>query len=450
MDIRGFSRLAIAGFERLMPVTPRPYIESQACVANRGIPLTDCMFLFLKFIMDSTLSRNCDSLSTKAPSSTQQDLSILMVSSIDISLLRFRGLLIQRLIEGGYRVVVAAPEFAEDTRLALEALGAEPREYPLNRTGMNPLKDWKSLRELRRIMIIDNIGLVFSYNLKPVIYASLAAASLRIPAISLITGLGYGFSGDTRKARALGKVLIGLYRRALSRNSAVIFQNNDDKGLFHSLSLVPASASVTLVDGSGVDLNEFRWRKPRGEANLRFMFAGRLIKEKGVELFIEAASTLKAEFEHAEFFVLGDPQPGSPSSIDLKHLRQLHEAGTVTHYLRRPDIGEFMAGCDVLVLPSYYREGVPRTILEALSTGLAVITADGPGCRETVSDGVNGFLVKPKDLDSLLNAMRSLLANPQQIVAMSAASRQLAEARFDVHKVNDDVLAVVENVLANR
>lgn len=239
-----------------------------------------------------------------------------------------------------------------------------------------------------------------------------------------------------------------LYRRALKNNAAVVFQNNDDKGLFESLSLVPSTATVAVVDGSGVDLNEFSWREPRNQPHLRFMFAGRLIKEKGVELFIEAAAQLKTEFAQSEFFVLGDPQPGSPSSIDLARLKQLNEAGVVIHHLRRTDIAQFMAGCDVFVLPSYYREGVPRSILESLSTGMAVVTSDGPGCRETVDEGVNGLLVKPTDLESLLTAMRSLLENPEKVVTMSHASRQLAVSRFDVNKVNDDLLAIVNTVMA--
>jgi len=227
----------------------------------------------------------------------------------------------------------------------------------------------------------------------------------------------------------------------------VIFQNSDDKALFESFSLLPSSARVAVVDGSGVDLNEFQWREPSGSANLRFLYAGRLIKEKGVGLFIEAAARLKKDFKGAEFLVLGDPQPGSPSSIDLKRIGQLNDAGVVTHHPRRPDIAQFMAGCDVLVLPSYYREGVPRSILEALSTGLAVITTELTGCRETVTNGVNGFLIKPRDLDSLTTAMQSLLEKPEQVVAMSHASRQLAETRFDVNKVNDDIMNIVNDVL---
>ena len=374
---------------------------------------------------------------------------ILIVSSIDISLLRFRGRFIQRLVQVGFRVLVAAPEFSEPTRLALESIGAGIREFPLNRAGMNPAKDWVSRRALRQIMVSDKVGLVFSYNIKPVLYASSAAANLGIPAISLITGLGYGFSGDTLKARIIEKLLTNFYRRALRKNAAVIFQNTDDRDLFESFSLLPSSAKVAVVDGSGVDLDEFQWREPSGSTNLRFLYAGRLIKEKGVGLFIEAAAQLKNDFENAEFLVLGDPQPGSPSSIDLKRIGQLNAAGVVTHHPRRSDIAQFMADCDVLVLPSYYREGVPRSILEALSTGLAVITTELTGCRETVIDGANGFLVKPRDLNSLTTAMRSLLEKPEQVVAMSHASRQLAETRFDVNKVNDDIMDIVNDVLGN-
>lgn len=380
-------------------------------------------------------------------SATSGSYKILIVSSIDVSLLRFRGKLIELLVEEGYEVFVAAPEFSESIRKMLESLGARCCEFPLNRTGMNPFQDKRSKTALREIIFANKVNLVFSYNVKPVIYGSHAARSEGVTSISLITGLGYGFSGDTVKARILGKLLTAMYRKALSSNKAVIFQNTDDQALFNKHSLVPQSAANTVVDGSGVDLQEFAWREPSKRSGLRFMFAGRLIKEKGVGLYIEAADELKKHYPEAEFFVLGDPQPGSPSSIDLDRLNTLNDAEVLTHFNRRTDIAEFMASCDVLVLPSYYREGVPRSILEALSTGLAVITTDSTGCRETVNNGLNGILVEPKNLTSLVEAMRTLLDDPNQVEKMSYASRELAENRFDVTKVNNDILRVIRSVV---
>jgi glycosyltransferase involved in cell wall biosynthesis len=205
-----------------------------------------------------------------------------------------------------------------------------------------------------------------------------------------------------------------------------------------------------VVDGSGVDLQEFAWREPRRASALRFVFAGRLIKEKGVGLFIDAAEALKIRWPEAEFYVLGDPQPGSPSSIDLQRLNSLVDAGVVVHHRRRADIADFLSRCDVFVLPTYYREGVPRSILEALSTGMAVITTDTPGCRETVKNGDNGYLVQPKDLASLTKAMQSLLENPEQVPGMSRASRRLAEQRFDVEVVNKAIVEIIESNVSDR
>lgn len=378
----------------------------------------------------------------------QQKSRLLIVSSIDVSLLRFRGKLIERLINEGYAVSLAAPEFSELNRNSLETLGASCHSFPLNRTGMNPLQDRKSKNALREIIRAENIDLVFSYNAKPVIYASQAAKAEGVSSISLITGLGYGFSGDTLKAQLIGKLLTQLYRSALAGNKAVIFQNSDDQALFSKLSLVPNHVNNSVVNGSGVDLSEFAWREPSLRSDLKFMFAGRLIKEKGVGLFIDAAAQLKKEFPNAQFFVLGDPQPGSPSSIDIERLNELNSRGVITHYNRRSDIAEFMASCDVLVLPSYYREGVPRSILEALSTGLAIITTDSPGCRETVKGNQNGILIQPKDLESLVAAMRTLLQEPTAVEQMSYASRKLAEERFDVFRVNEDIINTIKAALA--
>ncbi|MEE9320003.1 MAG: glycosyltransferase family 4 protein [Granulosicoccus sp.] len=375
---------------------------------------------------------------------------LLIISAIDISLLRFRGRLIEALIARGYKVFLAAPLFADSTRASLEALGAKLVEYPVNRTGLNPLRDTKTRHALSSIIRDNKIDLVFPYTVKPVIYGSWTAHKNGIAVVSLITGLGYGFSAASIKARMLELVLTKLYRSALRYNSAVIFQNVDDRQLFIDRRLLRKDMPTTVVDGSGVDLQEFSWREPRQATALRFVFAGRLIKEKGVGLFIDAAETLKNRWPEAEFYVLGDPQPGSPSSIDLQRLNSLAESGVVVHHRRRADIADFLSRCDVFVLPTYYREGVPRSILEALSTGMVVITTDTPGCRETVKNGENGYLVKPKDLVSLTTAMQSVLENPEQVTDMSRASRRLAEQRFDVEIVNEAIIEIIDSNLPAR
>ena len=248
-------------------------------------------------------------------------------------------------------------------------------------------------------------------------------------------------------------VVVRLYRRALQSNAAVIFQNCDDMALFRSLNITAPLQDCSVVDGSGVELEEFAWREPHGKSDLKFVFAARLIEEKGIDLFLDAAVRLKSDWPKAEFHVLGNPQPGSPSAVSMDKVEDLVSAGVIVYHGRRTDIDQILADMDVFVAPSWYREGVPRSILEALSTGLAIITTDTPGCRETVisseNGGGNGFLLPPRDGEALYAAMRKLLATPQQVSQMSRRSRELAQTRFDVELINKTIVAKVAQVLGS-
>ena len=372
---------------------------------------------------------------------------VLVVGALDISLLRFRGRMIEALIARGYRVWAAAPAIHPARRAAFEAMGAVPVEIPLARTGLDPRADLATFRALLALVRRERIDLVLPYTLKPVIYGSFAARRGGAKALSLITGLGYTFAASSAKARAIRALVTRLYRAALRRNVAVLFQNADDRALFGELGILPQEMDTAVVSGSGVDLAEFAWREPSGRAAPRFVFAARLIEEKGISLYLAAAERLKGRFPEAEFLVLGDPQPGSPSAIDMREIERLADTGTITYFPRREDIVAVLSEADVFVLPSWYREGVPRSLLEALSIGMALITTDMPGCRETVRDGENGFLVPPRDGAALERAIEALLEEPGRVASMSRASRALAEGRFDVRLVNADILERVEHHL---
>ena len=377
---------------------------------------------------------------------------ILVVGALDVSLLRFRGRLVRDLIERGHALHVAAPAVSAERREAFEAMGAVVLEYPLSRTGLDPVQDLATVRALSRLIRRHGIELVFPYTLKPVIYASLAARLRGVPVVSLITGLGYAFADAAGpRARLVRTAVSRLLRGSLRANSAVLFQNPDDLALFRAERLLPETMPVEIVAGSGVDLDEFPPRPDReasGGAPMRVVFAARLIREKGVDLFLDAAEALGPEFPDVAFDVLGELQPGSPSAIDGERLRELVAGGVVEWHGRRPDIERFLARADVFALPSWYREGVPRSLLEALATGLAVVTTDSPGCRETVVDGVNGRLVPPRDGGAFTAALRALLADPGRVAAMGRASLELARARFDVRLVNRAVIARIEAAFA--
>ena len=371
---------------------------------------------------------------------------ILIVSSKDISLLRFRGKLIELLIENNYEVLVAAPSYESDVREKLSNIGAQTHEVSMSRVGLSLFEDWQTYKELKQLMSSENVDLVFPYTIKPVMYSSLAARKMSVKTVGLVNGLGYVFSGSTLKQRLLQKVIVPAYRYCVAMNHAMVFQNSDDQDYFRSSSILSKSCSTHLVAGSGVNLKEFKWREPRGSDQLRFAFVGRLLVEKGIYMFLEAAQELKKKWPEAEFHVFGEPQNDSPNSIKLPEIELLAEQGVVTYHGRCSDIAKKLGEMDVIVCPSWYREGVPRALLEALSVGLALIVADTPGCRDTVRDGENGFLVPPKNLKMLTRMMECMLDNPQRVHDMSFRSRGIAEDKYDVKKVNAQLLSVIEKV----
>lgn len=372
---------------------------------------------------------------------------ILMVASLSQSLINFRGDFIKSLIASNYEVYALAPGHPEKHKSKLTDFGAIPIEFSLNRTGLNPLKDLKTIRELKSIMRRYKIDLVFPYTVKPVIYSSIAANQIGIPVISLITGLGFAFTGLTRKAKVLQKLNETLYKISIRKNRVVIFQNKDDYQLFLDRKILNKNNKVAFVSGSGVNLNQFKFRINKIENNkVSFLLVARLIKEKGILLFLEAAKILKEKYPESEYHIIGATDK-SPSSIKEEELKKLNDLGTIIYYGKQTNIPEHLYERDIFVLPTYYREGIPRSILEALSVGLPIITTDTPGCKETVKKDYNGILIKPQSLTELIDAMEYLLINKHKIEEMGVNSRKYAEERFDVNIINKDLLMLISQEL---
>lgn len=372
---------------------------------------------------------------------TSQGRTIVVAGGLAESLINFRGPLLRALVARGWRVVAAAPDDG-DTGSRLAAMGVEFAPLPLRRAGMNPLADLATLSHFWRLFRRERPAVALFYTIKPVIYGSLAAWLARVPRrISMITGLGYAFTeGGGRRALLLGLVQ-RLYRLALRRNRRVIFQNPDDMRLFVERGLVRDAGQCQRVHGSGVDLDHYAPAPLPSEPV--FLLVGRLLADKGVREYAAAAAELKAEFPQARFQLVGWLD-SNPSSIRQAELDAWIAAGTVEFLGRLSDVRPALHACSVYVLPSY-REGTPRSVLEALAVGRAVVTTDAPGCRETVIDGVNGWLVPVADASALATAMRRLIVEPSLREQMGAASLRLARELYDVHKVNADIIAAVED-----
>lgn len=373
--------------------------------------------------------------------------SILILCSLDQSLISFRLDMIKSFIANGYKVFAGAPNFQDNTSQTLSDLGVVNVEFPLQRTGLNPWKDLLSVLKIRNIIIKNEIDLLFPYTIKPVIYGSLAGRFTNTPVISLITGLGFTFSKSSIKARVLQKVTEVLYKIALSKNNAIIFQNSDDVALFREKGILNKNQNTHIVDGSGIHLERYPFRENNKVSDkIIFVFVARLIREKGADLFMDAAQKLKTEFPKAEFHIIGNID-NSPSSINPNRLSELNERKIITYHGFKKNVANYLTNSDVFVLPTYYREGIPRSILEALSIGMPVITTNTPGCKETVLRNENGILIEPKQLNELILGIRFFLENPASIGPMGNRSRKLAVERFNVDIINDMILKIVNNNL---
>lgn len=366
--------------------------------------------------------------------------TIAVVGSYAPSLINFRGELIRALVNQGMHVLAMAPDIDENTASALRAIGAEPVEYDLQRTGMNPFADFAAFSSLYKVFRRRRPSRVLAYTIKPVIYGSLAARLAGVPGINvMITGLGYAFVGKGWKQGLVSKLSSLLYRMALAGCRKVLFQNPDDRSLFVDRHLVHEDKTV-LIHGSGVDIDYFS--PVLLPSAPRFLMIARLLREKGVYEYVEAARLVRRQYPEVQFDLAGWLDD-APSSVRQDQLDEWIKGGLICFLGKLDDVRPAIANVAVYVLPSY-REGTPRTVLEAMSMGRAVITSDAPGCRETVMHGESGLLVAVQDSQGLAGAMLDLIEHPERIVSMGKASRRLAEEKYDVHKVNQSILVAME------
>lgn len=368
---------------------------------------------------------------------------IAVVSQHAGSLSTFRGPLLSELVRRGHKVLTFAPNFDEESRAAMIRFGTQPIDWPLSRTGMNPLQDLSSVISLWRLFRLHRPDVTLGCMIKPVIYGALAAWLARVPRrYAMIEGLGFAFTAgrdaDTRK-RIVRFIATQLYRVALALVQRVIFLNPDDRAEFVDGGLVHPDRAVVL-GGIGLDLDQWPYATP-SEEPVTFLMVARILRDKGVEDYVAAARIVAKDFPDARFILLG-PADDNPTGIPVSAVHAWVDHGWI-EWPGHGDVRPWFARASVFVLPSY-REGVPRTTQEAMALGLPVITTDVPGCRETVVEGVNGFLVPPRDPEALARAMRHFIDHPADIVSMGLEGRRLAEERFDVRVQNQKLLAFMK------
>lgn len=362
--------------------------------------------------------------------------SFAIIGNQAFSLLNFRAPLIREIILRGYVVYALAPDFDEVTEEQVRQIGAVPVSISLSRTGLNPVSDFIDVIRLWRVLARLQPCTVLCFSIKPVVYGTLAARLAGVPRrYALIAGLGYAFgesSRSTTKAKVLHHLARGLYKLSLSQAERVFMQNPDDAADFVRMRIIGRD-KIREVNGTGVDLSAWP-ALPAATKPITFLLAARLLAEKGIVEYAEAARIVKSKFPETRFILLG-ALDSNPNGIQRSRVEDW-VAKRILEWPGHVKVQPWLNQTSVYVLPSYYREGIPRSIQEALASARPIITTDAPGCRETVVDGLNGILVPPRDVDALVQAMLRFLQRPELVESMGRASRLIAEGKFDVHHIN--------------
>lgn len=343
----------------------------------------------------------------------------------------------------GYDVHVAVP-FSEDAE-KISAHGFELHTIPLSRWGYNPFNEVRSLWSLYRLFRAISPDLTHQVTIKPVLYGSLTARLARVPAtVNSVSGLGYVFLAKGFKACLVRLGVTLAYRIAFSHpRSRVIFQNPDDQYEFVRNRLVERDKTV-LVKGSGVDMNEFTVT-PEPDGVPVVLLASRMLWDKGVREFVDAARSLKENGINARFILAGDEEIGNPSTISNRQLKIWHESKMVEWWGHCDNMPQVIAQAHIVCLPSY-REGVPKVLIEAAACGRPIVTTDVPGCREIVRQGENGLLVPVRDAGALAEALHKLIEDPDLRLRMGARGREIAAAEFSIEKIVGKILAVYKEL----
>ena len=367
-------------------------------------------------------------------------MKIIIIGGLASSLINFRGKLIISFVELGHEVIAMAEDSSQDIIDDIESLGCRFISFPIKRNGLNPISDLKIFYNLYKIFYLEKPDIVLSYTIKPIIWGAFAARFFPNSRFySLVTGLGFAFQKESLKKKLLMNLVVFLYKIALKKAEKVIFQNPDNRQVFIDLGIVH-KYKTAVVNGSGVDLSHFDV-KPLSTTPV-FLLIARLLGDKGIREYIKAANIVKQKYPDAVFHLVG-PEDPSPDGITLEELVELNKDQAVDYFGSTNDVRPYIEGCNIFVLPSYH-EGIPRTVLEAMSTGRPILTTDVPGCRETVINGGNGWLVQKANIEELAEKMIWFIENTNEWARMAEASIAIVQDKFDVHKVNKELVNIME------
>ena len=375
-------------------------------------------------------------------------MKFVFFANTDWYLFNFRLSTALELKARGHEVVMLSPQGEFGTRFA--AHGLRWVTLDMDRASLNPLRELVVLRDLVRILKAERPDLLHDFTVKCSVYGALAARIAGVPAVvNAVAGMGYVFTSDRLKARVLRPLVKLLMRSTLaSGNSRLILQNPDDAEAFSRSRMVPLER-IRVIRSSGVDTTRFSpVEGERAGGPLRVLLAARLLWEKGIGDYAEASRILRGQGRHVEFLLAGMPDPGNPRSASREQAQQWADEGLVTWLGHVDDMPALMRSVDVMALPSYYREGVPRSLIEGAATGLALVTTDLPGCREAVPQhGIDGLHVPARDPQALARLLATLDDDRVLLRKLAGRARENALAHFDERLVIQRTLDVYDELL---
>ncbi|MGD8690634.1 MAG: glycosyltransferase family 4 protein [Gammaproteobacteria bacterium] len=373
---------------------------------------------------------------------------IILFANTEWYLYNFRRSLALALREAGHEVLLISPPGRYGAKL--RALGLRWEPVPMNRRSLNPVRELLLLDHLRRLFRSEKPALVHSFTVKCAVYGSIAARMAGVPArVNAVAGLGYVFTSASLKARFLRPIVRLLMRCSLGgRGARLILQNPDDVDLFEHSRLVDAT-QIRLIAGSGVDCTRFALKRGRRQVGqpIKVLLAARLLWDKGVAEYVAAARRLRQRGADARFLLAGTPDLDNPAAVPVRLVEGWVAEGSIEWLGHVDDMAALLSSVDIFALPSYYREGLPRSLIEAAASSLPLVTVDSPGCRDVVTDGENGLLIPPRDAEALANAIMRLIDDAVLASRLGVAARDKALREFDERVVIRRTLDVYREIV---
>lgn len=367
---------------------------------------------------------------------------IVMCSVIAEAIYKSRRELIEEFLKIDYKVVMISPDSIKEIP---EEILSNPKisyyQINLKRTGINPANDLKTINQLRKILRKERPSNTYAFGgAKAAIYLTLAAHKENIANnYCMINGLGSIYRGSGIKNIIIKNIMTTLFKNSLSKSHGVLFQNNDDLNTLINKNIVDSNKTY-IVNGSGVNLDRFPYTEIYNKK--QFLFIGRLLKDKGIYEFVEAAKQIKSKYDDAKFIVVGG-YDDNPTSVTEEEMTKWEQENIIEYKGKQKNVLPYYQDASVFVLPSYH-EGTPRTSLEAMGVGRAILTTDAPGCRETIRNDENGFLIPVKNIEALKSKMEFFIKNPEEVKRMGNVSYEIAKEKYDVEKVNKEIISIIK------